>query len=99
MQRQTKHLIEIAMKADHSVSGIHFAKVMEAVNDDQTLPEKLCFTQKEVAYALSMSRQTVRTLVQKRILNPVDISGEGLWRYPKKQIEDRLKQHGEPASD
>jgi len=84
------------MKADHSVSGIHFAKVMEAVDEERILPEKLCFTQRETAYVLSMSRQSVYSLVRKGILKPVDISGEGMLRYPKKQLEELIKQRGKP---
>lgn len=91
MHRQTKHLIELALKADPSVTGVHYARIMEAVNMEHPLPDKLCLTQREAAYVLSMSRQSVRNLVQKGVIQPVDISGEGMLRYPLKQLVDLIE--------
>lgn len=92
MKKQTKQFIEMALTSDETVSGEHKKQIMEAVNLEPYLPDKIFLNQNETAHVLSMTRQTVRNLVKQDILHPVDINGQGLLRYRV----DELKSLGRP---
>ncbi len=86
MKKQTKQFIDMALTSDETVSGEHKRLVMEAVNLEPYLPDKIFLTQHETAHVLSISRQTVRSLVKQGILHPVDINGLGLLRYSVEEL-------------
>ena len=87
MKKQTKQFIEMALTSDETVSGEHKRLVMEAVDLEPYLPDKIFLTQHETAHVLSMSRQTVHNLVKQGILHPVDINGQGLLRYSVEELK------------
>jgi len=87
MKKQTKQFIELALTSDETVSGEHKRLVMEAVNPEPYLPDKIFLNQNQTAHVLSMSRQTVRSLVKQGVLHPVDINGQGLFRYSVEELK------------
>ncbi|MCF8131361.1 MAG: hypothetical protein K9N10_22860 [Deltaproteobacteria bacterium] len=86
MKAQTKMFIEMAINSDSTVSGEHRDRILKAVNAIPSLPDKVFLNQRETAYVLSVTRQTVGNMVKNRRLKPVDITGTGLMRYPMEQI-------------
>ena len=86
MKKQTKQFIEMALSADETVSGEHKRLVMEAVHLEPYLPDKIFLNQNETAHVLSTTRQTVRSMVKRGVLHPLDINGLGLMRYSVEEI-------------
>jgi len=81
MKIQTKKLMEIILNADGGVSNVQKKQVMRILECKPNIPIKIYLTQQEVAWALSVSRQTVHSMVKQGILHPLDINGRGLMRY------------------
>jgi len=99
MKKQTKQFIDMALTSDETVSGEHKRLVMEAVNLEPYLPDKIFLTQHETAHVLSISRQTVRSLVKQGILHPVDINWPRITAIQRGGIVDtRQSQKAPPYS-